>query len=216
MNDQRLAGAARQADDGMRHSTLICWLILAGLLLIELGISLEPGARMRIISDLSFRDEMTGFWPIQRPDWRWLSYVYLHGSSVHAATNVAVYVLFAPVLCQRIGGLRLLILFTLTGVAAALTFAATSDAQGMLVGASGAVYGLIGAGKFWEAMYLRREGGPWLRFWLSILFFIALNIVLVMVSGGAVAWTAHLGGAIAGAMLAPILKPNGPDGRMII
>ncbi|MEM9043460.1 MAG: rhomboid family intramembrane serine protease [Pseudomonadota bacterium] len=199
-----------------RRSTIICWLVLLAFVGIEAAVLRGYLLRGPLIDAFAVRDLTDGAGSLQTPSWDSLSYQFLHAHPFHATANITLFLLIAPSLCRKIGGLRWLIIYVLSGVAGALIHAAPPGTGGLLVGASGAIYGLLGAGKWWEALYLIRSGGPWSRYLTSIFFFAGLNVVMVMVSGGAAAWMAHLGGALAGAFLAMFLMPKGPDGRMII
>ncbi|MEM6904978.1 MAG: rhomboid family intramembrane serine protease [Pseudomonadota bacterium] len=199
-----------------RRSTLICWLVLLAFTGLEIAIIRGDLLRGPLIETFAFQDLTDGIRTLQAPDWRLVSYQFLHAHPFHAAANITLFLLIAPALCRKIGGFRWLIIYLLSGVVGALAHAAPPGTGGLLVGASGAIYGLLGVGKLWEALYLIRTTGPWSRYLTSLFFFAGLNVVMVMVSGGAAAWMAHLGGALTGAILASLLMPKGPDGRMII
>jgi membrane associated rhomboid family serine protease len=107
-----------------------------------------------------------------------------------------------------------MLLFAGTAVAGALTFGLLAD-TGMqfvpMVGASGALFGFLGAMKRWEWRYVSAYDLPKRRFWSTILALVAVNVLLTVGlagAGGGVAWEAHLGGFVAGWLAAGALTPK--------
>ena len=139
-----------------------------------------------------------------------LTYAFLHGGLMHLALNGAVFLGLGGMLANGMGAVRFLILFAVTSVAGALLFGLIAQAEGPLVGASGAIFGFFGALKSWEWRYIRATGAPANRFWGTIGGLVAINVVLAVAfpGEGSLAWEAHLGGFIAGFLIAPLLAPN--------
>lgn len=136
-----------------------------------------------------------------------LSYAMLHGDWMHLGMNgVALFALGGA--CWRImGTTRFFIFFALTAIAGALLFALIRpEEQGPLVGASGAIFGLIAAVKRVEFRIRTLQGEAMtqaiLRFMALI---VALNVVLGVATGGFMAWEAHIGGFILGWAITPWL-----------
>ena len=74
--------------------------------------------------------------------WRFVSSIFLHGSTTHLLYNLFALIFFGLVSEKLIGGKRFLIIFFTTGIIAnliAINFYASS------LGASGAIFGVIGA-----------------------------------------------------------------------
>ena len=142
--------------------------------------------------------------------WSFVTHAFLHGSLLHLVMNTVVFLGLGSYVARGIGTLRFLVLFFLTAIAGALVFAMMSDAAGPMVGASGALFGVMGALKFWERRYILETGAPSNRFWGTIIGLIILNAVLAFYypGGGSLAWQAHLGGFLAGYLLAPVIAPN--------
>lgn len=142
---------------------------------------------------------------VSRPWGTFAPYVlhtFLHGGSFHLMMNMAMLIALGPIVVQGLGQQRqsaiLFLLFFFVcaiGGAAAQMFWYTVDAQnGIAIGASSAISGLLPA-----IGYLRNgwRGAasisvPW----------IAINIALALLGGDIgimrVAWAAHLGGLAAG------------------
>ncbi|WP_341765554.1 rhomboid family intramembrane serine protease [Cellulomonas shaoxiangyii] len=130
--------------------------------------------------------------------WRFLSAAFLHAPNqlLHIVFNMVALWMVGPYLEQALGRLRFTTLYLLSAlggsVAAVLLAPALGDWYQGMVGASGAVFGLFGA----VLVVLRRLGGDA----RSILGVIVLNVVLGFVLPG-IAWQAHLGGLVVGAVL---------------
>ncbi|MEM7547179.1 MAG: rhomboid family intramembrane serine protease [Pseudomonadota bacterium] len=139
-----------------------------------------------------------------------LTHAVLHGGLVHLAMNGAIFLGLGGMIANNIGAKRFLVLFVVTAIAGSLTFALITDTQGPLVGASGAIFGFFGALKRWEWRWLTSRNMSLSRFWGSIAGLTALNVLLALFfpGEGAVAWEAHLGGFVAGFLIAPVLAPG--------
>jgi len=126
------------------------------------------------------------------------SYGFLHGGFVHLLVNMITLASLGRLVIERVGQWRFAVIYALSLLGGAAGFAALSSAVQPMVGASGALFGLVGALTSWEytARRLAREGmGPVLR---VIGLLIGLNIVMYWAMGGNLAWETHLGGFLAG------------------
>lgn len=165
--------------------------------------------------DVFFEGVLKGF---EVPATFWLTpltHAFLHGGPLHLVMNSVIFLGLGGALANGLGMARFLALFAATAVGGALTFSVITDFDGPLVGASGVLFGFFGALKRWEWRYIRRNGASSRRFWGTIAGLIALNVVLYVATlgnggmlDGAIAWEAHLGGFIAGFLIAPLLAPN--------
>jgi membrane associated rhomboid family serine protease len=158
-----------------------------------------------------------------------VSYMGLHGSWTHLIINCFWLFAFGPIVARRFGNALFLLFFLVCGVAAAITYLAFNWGGALpVVGASGAISGLMAAG-------LRMLPGqaPWVQqseaplaplFSRQILVFAviwtAINLMTAVTGfgmggeSGLVAWQAHLGGFFAGLLLcAPFdrLRPRDVD-----
>jgi membrane associated rhomboid family serine protease len=154
-----------------------------------------------------------------------VTHMLLHGDFAHLLINAAWLLIFGTVVARRLGSLRF-VLFTLAaGIAAALVFvAANPGGRTPMVGASGAVSGLMGAmmllyfpaqDRGWTRILAERPGFiPRMsvrdavtdRRWLAATgVIVALNLLLGTsvgneLAGSGIAWEAHLGGYFAGVL----------------
>lgn len=142
-----------------------------------------------------------------------LSYMFFHGDVLHLAGNMLFLWVFGDNVEDAMGHLRFLVFYILCGIFAGLAHAfMMPGSPNPLIGASGAVAGVIAA-------YLMLH--PRVRVWVLAFQFIPLRLSAAVVLGiwiltqfimillpevGPVAWYAHIGGLIAGAVLVVFLK----------
>lgn len=159
-----------------------------------------------------------GFWPGLLGNWRpnyplqpwamFLTYGFLHGGPAHLGVNMITLWSLGRLVLLRVGtgGFGLLYLAALMGGAGG--FALLAPGLRPMVGASGALFGLIGGLLAWAYVdrFTFREGlWPVLR---AVLFLIALNLVLWWAMNGQLAWETHLGGFISGWIAALLIDPR--------
>jgi membrane associated rhomboid family serine protease len=147
-----------------------------------------------------------------------LTYSLLHGSWLHLAVNMIWLAAFGSPLANRIGAARFLLFWVFTAVAAAaLHFVLHSADLTPLVGASGAISGMMGAAARFGFQVDRRAARPIFRGPVlpvgvvfrsrAVMTFLAVWMVVNLVTGvvgfvpgvdDAIAWEAHVGGFLAG------------------
>jgi len=131
-----------------------------------------------------------------------VTYALLHGGILHLAINSVILLALGKHAASRIGAARTFLLLVLSAVGGALAYGLLSTGDGPMIGASGAVFGLIGLWQAWD-FRLRKEAGLALRPVITaILGLAAANIVFFVILGGGLAWEAHLGGWLVGWVLA--------------
>jgi membrane associated rhomboid family serine protease len=142
-----------------------------------------------------------------------ISYMFFHGDIFHLAGNMLFLWVFGDNVEDAMGHLKFLIFYLACGIFAGLTHAyMMPDSPNPLIGASGAVAGVIAA-------YLMLH--PRVRVWVLAFQFIPLRLSAAVVLGvwvitqfvmillpeiGPVAWWAHIGGLLAGAVLIIVMK----------
>jgi len=141
-----------------------------------------------------------GMWPAHvAVDGQWhllLTSAFLHGGFLHIAFNM--YVLFAlgPTLERVLGHWRYLLLYLLAALGGGVASYWFSGLMTVSVGASGAIFGLMGA---------LVVAGKKLRYDITqVLILLGVNVALGFMSPG-VDWRAHLGGLVTGALVAGIM-----------
>ncbi|MGQ0673673.1 MAG: rhomboid family intramembrane serine protease [Hyphomicrobium sp.] len=160
--------------------------------------------------------------PVPEP-YTLLTYMFFHGDVIHLAGNMLFLWVFGDNVEDAVGHVKFLVFYLLCGVFAGLVHAAiSSGSQSPLIGASGAVAGVIAAylmlhpkvmvwGVAFKVFPLRITAAFALGLW------IVTQIVMVLLPQvGPVAWWAHIGGLIAGAVLIVFMRRRGVplfDGR---
>jgi rhomboid protease GluP len=137
-----------------------------------------------------------------------LTHAFLHGGWLHLAMNGAAFLGLGHALVQTVGIVRFLVIFAVTAVAGALAFGLIAEAHGPMVGASGAIFGMLAVITAWQERALRRAGQSRAPIWKRIGGLVAVNVALVFGLGGLLAWEAHLGGWVAGWLLALVFRPR--------
>lgn len=165
--------------------------------------------------------EFAGFWPGVLGDWEpnypaqpWLmffTYGFLHSGWLHLMVNMITLGSVAPIVLDRVGHWKAGLIYALAILGGAVGFALLSDSIRPMVGASGALFGLVGAILAWEYVdrfTFRAKMWPVLR---AIGFLILLNVVLYFAMDRLLAWEAHLGGFLAGWIAALLVDPRSRD-----
>ena len=140
--------------------------------------------------------------------WSPLTYAFLHGGWLHLALNGAAFLGLGHALVQVIGIGRFLIIFAVCAVVAALAFGLIADTMGPMVGASGAIFGMLAVLTAWQERALRLAGLSRAPIWKRIGGLVVVNAALAFGLGGLLAWEAHLGGWVAGWLLASVFRPR--------
>ncbi|MCT7375440.1 rhomboid family intramembrane serine protease [Chelativorans salis] len=145
------------------------------------------------------------------------TYAFLHGGVAHLAVNMIWLAAFGSPLANRIGTMRFLLLWCATALAAVfLHFVLHPYDAAPLVGASGAVSGMMGAAARFAFHIDRSAGKPGftgpvlplslvLRSRMTVVFlavWFAVNLIVGLGSGAGgvprIAWEAHIGGFLVG------------------
>lgn len=168
--------------------------------------------------DPLFRAALAGHGVAPELVWSFLTYAFLHAGWLHLLLNGAVFLGLGNALIRAIGPWRFVATFVITAIAGSLLFALMTQSQGPLVGASGSLFGFLGMITAWQELALRRAGMSRRVIWNRILGLVLLNVILaigLVGMGGLLAWQAHLGGWIAGWLLAYVFPPRGSAIRIL-
>ncbi|WP_431278853.1 rhomboid family intramembrane serine protease [Leifsonia poae] len=125
--------------------------------------------------------------------WRMLTAVFAHGGFLHIALNMYTLWIFGMLLEPLLGRARYLALFLISGFAGSLGVLLIASPTQPVVGASGAIFGMFGA----FFIIQRRMGGDATQ----LLVLIGINLVIGFIPGLGIAWQAHVGGLIGGALV---------------
>ncbi|MFT4157448.1 MAG: rhomboid family intramembrane serine protease [Microbacterium sp.] len=127
--------------------------------------------------------------------WRLLTALFVHGGFVHLALNMLALWMLGQTLEPLLGRARFFTLYLISGLGGSV-MAACLAPQSAVVGASGAIFGLMAA-----LLIIGRHIGANVT---GILVILAINFAFGFVVGG-ISWESHIGGAIVGALAAFVL-----------
>jgi membrane associated rhomboid family serine protease len=127
--------------------------------------------------------------------WRMVTSVFVHstGFLFHVLLNMYTLWIFGQILEGMLGRGRFLALYLLSGLAGSLGVLFLASPLTPVVGASGAIFGLMGA----FLVIQRRLGGNATQ----LLVLVGINLVIGFIPGFSIAWQAHVGGLIGGAVI---------------
>ncbi len=198
-----------------RRFPVITVLLIALNIGIFLWQSFSPGGlEPHIIRLATIPYEITHFRSldpeVRVPPWlTLLTAMFIHGSLFHLLGNMLYLWIFGNNVEDVLGGIRYLLFYFICGLAASLTHIAFHpDSRVPMVGASGAIAGVLGA---YFILF------PGARVLTLVFFFFFIRIVPIPAGlvlglwflmqvlnvglGGGVAWFAHIGGFLAGVLL---------------
>ncbi|WP_248763424.1 rhomboid family intramembrane serine protease [Pseudarthrobacter sp. SSS035] len=148
--------------------------------------------------------------------WRMLTAAFLHsqGFILHIVLNMYMLWIFGQALEPLLGRVRFLALYLISAIGGSVGYLLLTPGYvpgvplAGVVGASGAIFGLFGA----MLLVQRHRGGDTRQLWILI----AINGVIGFVVPQ-IAWQAHLGGLVTGALCAAVIAytPRGPRQRLL-
>lgn len=184
-------------------------LVIGGVcVLVELGLQASD---FHLIGSPLWRSlayQSGAFWPGLLHGWKpnyplqpvamFLTYAFLHGGFGHLAGNMITLLALGEVVMARVGQKGFLLIYAVSALVGAALFGVLATGPLPMVGASGALFGLMGAWLYWDFIDPERRRR---RFWRLVRgagILVVLNVVLWVLFDGRLAWQAHLGGALAG------------------
>lgn len=130
--------------------------------------------------------------------WRVLSSAFLHADVAHLAFNMwALYVL-GPQLEREVGSVPFAAFYLASAIAGGAAYFFLQPG-GVAVGASGAVFGLLGA--WLVASYRGRKHPVGRASFQQLMLVLGLSVLMSVVPGSRIAWEAHAGGFVAGVII---------------
>ncbi len=164
--------------------------------------------------------------------WTFFTYSLIHADLTHLGMNAVWLLPFGTALARRFGAVRYLAFFAVTAACAALAHLATNAVEAPMVGASGAISGMMaGSMRFvfqrGGPLGLLRSNDPHSYHMPAVPLSVALREPRVLIFTGvwfginillglgtisfageeAVAWQAHIGGFLAGLILFSLFDP---------
>lgn len=132
--------------------------------------------------------------------WRLISSTFLHDGYMHLGFNMYALYLFGPPLEREVGSAPFAAMYIAAGITGGALFFFMLPNGPPAVGASGAIFGLFGA--WLVASYRGRHTAQGRASLRQLLTLLAINAVIGFLPGLNIAWQAHLGGLIAGGLVA--------------
>jgi membrane associated rhomboid family serine protease len=172
-----------------------------------IGVNLAVFALMLLTGSLTSVTTLKRFGALTNPLpasqwWRLITAMFVHLGFAHIAFNMLALLIFGGPIENRYGKWRYLMLYLGAGVLGSATSLAYSNAA-LSAGASGAIFGVIGAGL---AMVLWNREKPGMRQQLrSWIFLIAINLFIGIETPG-IDLHAHIGGVLGGFVIASALE----------
>jgi membrane associated rhomboid family serine protease len=214
------------------HTPWATWAIIAcNALAFSWTLSLGPQAREVLfhllgVVPLRFSEPalaaQVGFPP--HGQYAFLTYMFLHGGWLHFLANMWTLWIFADNIEDVMGPLRFLCFYVCSGLAAlGVHYVFEMHSPVPVVGASGAIAGVMGAyfllypharvttlvPLFFIPLIFDLPAVIFLGFWFLSQFFSGVAGLVAPGQGGGIAWWAHAGGFVAGAVLLPLFRRPG-------
>lgn len=136
--------------------------------------------------------------------WRMLTAAFLHsqGFILHIVLNMYMLWIFGQALEPLLGRIRFLAVYLISAIGGSVGYLVLTPAYvpgvplSGVVGASGAIFGLFGA----MLLVQRHRGGDTRQLWILIIINGVIGFVVPQI-----AWQAHLGGLVTGALCAAVI-----------
>lgn len=181
------APVARSGDRPYVTYTLIAICVVA-MVLAFLGPGVEAVAKNFGMYPLSIA--------VDGEYYRLFTSVFLHWTLLHIGFNMLVLFMLGPSLEGLFGHFRYTVLYVLAGLGGAVASYCFSSVGTLSVGASGAIFGLMGA---------IVVGGRKIKADVTqVMILLVINLAIGFAPGGTVDWRAHLGGLVVGCLVAAI------------
>jgi rhomboid protease GluP len=202
LGDQRAAGRYFARSRGPDASPYATYGIIGVTVVVSVLAMQAEGA---VLTDLLQLDKLAlaeGEW------WRLVSPVLVHAGLLHLLFNMYALWLFGPVVEQMYGPWRFLLIYVLTAAAGSVaSYLFTGPVPS--VGASGAIFGLLGvllaASRAHRPVMDRRS--RMIMGQVGVIIFINLLLGFGLMGGIAIDNAAHIGGLIAGLWLGFVMPP---------
>ena len=124
--------------------------------------------------------------------WQPVTSMFAHEQALHIGFNMLALYFLGPMLENVLGRTRFLALYLVSGLTGSAAVMLLSNAHAPTLGASGAIFGLMGA---LAVIALKVRGQV-----QSIMVWIGLNLAFTFTVSG-ISWQGHIGGLVGGAVL---------------
>jgi membrane associated rhomboid family serine protease len=139
--------------------------------------------------------------------WQLVTSMFTHVEVWHIGFNMLALWVLGPQLELMLGWVRFLGLYLLSGLVGSAVVYWLSDPTSSTLGASGAIFGLMGA-LLVLALKLKSDVS-------QLLMWIGISFAITVVGRGAISWQGHVGGFLGGVVLAAVLVYAPRDRRTL-
>jgi len=187
------------------------WLFVGLVMVLRAGLPVWPYLSDGYVDILHKTGAVTGYDLYRGEWWRLATSCFVHIGGAHLLLNLFALVVIGPLAEELWGRVRLIIIYGMSGLAGScLAMALKPDS--MLAGASGAIWGLLTSLVAWLMLFGRTldpEEAAESKRRLTVV--IVLNAMFSLMPG--ISWQGHLGGAVAGFVVAVLLNAIGTGDR---
>lgn len=144
-----------------------------------------------------------------QPATMFVSHAFLHAGPAHLAGNLLVLAMLGPRVLTEQGPARFTAVWLAAILGGGLAFGLLATSPAPMVGASGALFGLAGALLVWQTRTPqpgRTRARRLLVLAAGLTGLLAINLPMWWLLAGQLAWQTHLGGTLAGALVAAITR----------
>lgn len=208
-------GTRQNIFSGKLVPPLVFWLILiycsieAVLFAADMGFVGTPRWRLLAYQNGAFWAGLLYNW---RPNYTvqpwlmFLSYSFLHGGITHLLGNMITLFFLGRIIVDWYGNVSFLLIYFGSAIGGAVTFGLLTSSPQPMIGASGALSGLVGAFLYREWHDRKETGLRLMPVWLTLLSLVILTYILWWAMNGLLAWETHLGGTLTGCVIAAVLS----------
>ena len=193
----------------VRGGPPVVTLTLIGLnLLVFLAIQATGGRQSRLLAELGLMPTGGAFLDAQGvpyyaegvsdgAPWQLVTSMFTHLEVWHVFFNLMALYLLGPQLEHLLGRARFTLLYLMSGLVGSVTVYWLAAPSSMTIGASGAIFGLMGA-----LLVVARKVGADTSALLALL---GINTVITVLGAQYISWQGHLGGFVGGLVIAAAL-----------
>ncbi len=176
-----------------RSGSPLTYVLIAVSVLIFAAGELNPELGRRMFFDGAHLPALvsTGEW------WRAFTAIFLHGGITHVLFNMWALYVFGPALEHRFGSVSFVSLYVACGLGGSAVYQVVGR-DAFAVGASGAIFGLMGA--LVASAYRQRFTPAGRAVFSQLLLLLGINLALPAIVPN-IAWEAHVGGLAAGIII---------------